>query len=1028
MGPGNGDQEKKGQAPGAGATRTGCGWTTPLTRCLSRPDLCGETDPALAKKRSGEKEKPPLDQNGPAEVVPEDDPAFDDLLKKIAQAPSVDPKSVTERSTDRAAQEDLAGKQLAHFQVLERIGEGGMGVIYRAIDERLKRTVALKVLPPRHAGDRERNARLWREAQSAAAVNHPHIASIYELGEAQGLSFIAMEYVAGKSLRSYARGRPLLIGEAVHFARQVAEGLARAHEAGIVHRDLKPDNVMITPDRRVKILDFGLAKLMSADEEVPAPSARASPAPPEEGASPASPTRDGVVLGTPVYMSPEQEKGEPRLDARADIYSFGVMLFEMLTGSPPARHGDPRAHLLYILEGPGKDVDPALVVPLEQVVSAASSPTPAPATPTAPRSSRRSMASPSPPGWTFPRCPSTSTPPPASASSGCWPGWWSSSAAASSPPRTSTGTWWRGTCAWPPRRTAASRRSTPAEHRLTFNTPEDPILDAALSPDGAVLAFVDMTGAHLRTLDPESTRPLKLPDGTPTRRGPSPWMPSGKEVLLTARRPGAEESVLLAASLDGQVRELARGKVSRPQVSPDGTQLAFIGHKGIEVAPLSLDHPRLLVAKVPEEELSEVHWSPDGKKLLFVHEVRFDEGTRAYLETVALAGGQQQALLENPRLIHSADTGAVAWAPDGRILFALAERPPSEPGFTLWTVSLDPVTGIPRAHPRMLNSWVGSIPGMLSVAKDDIAYARFEQQSDVYLLDLDATGRVTGAPRRLTMSDRNERPSGWSPDGKSILYVSDQDGSYDLFIQDVVTGEARKLLQDRNSQTWPSFTRQGYDVLYWDHAYPCEQEPTPARLMRARLPGGVPQEVLVERHPSGCQDSPSELPPSDAYFRCPSRAGSCILGETEGLQLAFSLLDLKNGHAHELTRVPNPGLQAHGWDLSPDGTRLAIPGASGQVRIVDLSRRKAFDQFVDKACELNAVAFTAGGGGLYSTAECPGLEKPYKLFYSEGLRAPVVLWESASMRFLTPVASPDGKRLAVGVRPFDNDVWMVSGL
>ncbi|HEY8212015.1 MAG TPA: protein kinase [Myxococcaceae bacterium] len=988
----------------------------------------------MAKKRSGEKERPALDQDGPMEAPPDDDPAFDDLLKKIAQAPSIDPKSVPPPSPERAAQADLSGKQLAHFQVLERIGEGGMGVIYRAIDERLKRTVALKVLPPRHAGDRERNARLWREAQSAAAVNHPHIASIYELGEAEGLSFIAMEYVAGKSLRSYAKGRPLLIGEAVHFARQVAEGLARAHEAGIVHRDLKPDNVMITPDRRVKILDFGLAKLMSAEAEAAAAAATASPQRttpglPQDG-SQASPTRDGVVLGTPVYMSPEQEKGEPKLDARADIYSFGVMLFEMLTGSPPARHGDPRAHLLYILEGPGKDADPSLVMPLEQVVLRCIEPTPRSRYPNGAAVLEALRAVPIATGMDLPPVPfnvHTST-----RQKFFW--------ALAGLVVFLTGciiaaTYIHRYVVARDRRLAAedNRRKQaqkPAERRLTFNTPEDPILDAALSPDGTALAFVDMRGAHLRTLDPESTRPLKLPDTVPPLQSIT-WMPSGQEVLLTARQPGAEESALLAASLDGKVRELARGKVSRPQVSPDGTLLAYVGRKGIEVAPLSLDHPRVLVEKVPEEDLSEVHWSPDGRKLLFVHEMRYDEGTRAYLETVTLATGQRQALLENPRLIHSADSGAVAWAPDGRILFALAERPPSEPGFTLWTVSLDPATGIPNTHARMLNSWIGTVPGMLTVAKEDIAYARFEQQTDVYLLDLESTGRAAGTPRRLTMSDRNERPSGWSPDGKSILFVSDQDGSYDLFIQDVVTGESQKLLQDRNSQTWPSFTRQGYDVLYWDHPYPCEAEPAPAtsaRLMKARLPGGTPQEVLVERHTSGCQDSPSELPPADAYFRCPARSGNCILGETEGLQLAFSLLEVNRNRAHELTRVPNPGLQAHGWDISSDGLRLAIPGASGQVRFVDLSRRKAFDQFVNKACELNAVAFTPNGGGVYSTAECPGLEKPYKLYYSEGLRPPVVLWESASMRFLTPVVSPDGKRLAVGVRPFDNDVWMVSGL
>jgi len=979
----------------------------------------------LAKKRPGEDDAPALDQNGPAEV-PEDDPAFSDLLKKIAQAPSIDPKAVTERAS-KAPQEDLSGKQLAHFQVLERIGEGGMGVIYRAIDERLKRTVALKVLPPRHAGDRERNARLWREAQNAAAVNHPHIASIYELGEAQGVSFIAMEYVAGKSLRSYAKGRPLLIGEAVHYARQVAEGLARAHEAGIVHRDLKPDNVMITPDRRVKILDFGLAKLMSSAAE-PAPPPRASPAPSEDGAATASPTRDGVVLGTPVYMSPEQEKGEPKLDARADIYSFGVMLFEMLTGSPPARHGDPRAHLLYVLEGPGKDVDHSLVMPLEQVILRCIEPNPRDRYPNGAAVLEALRAVPISTGMDLPPVPFN-----VHTSNRQRFFWALAGLTVFLIGCIIAATYIHRYIVARDRRLAAEENlrkqaRKPAERRLTFNTPEDPILDAALSPDAQVLAFVDMKGAHLRTLDPESTRPLKLPDTAPPPLSVT-WMPSGKEVLLTARKPGDEESVLLAATLDGKVRELSRGKLSRPQVSPDGSLVAFVGPKGLQIAPLSLDHPRILVPKVPEEELSEVHWAPDGRRILYVHEIRLDEGTRVYLETVNIGTGQTQALLEKGQLLHATDSGAVVWAPDGRILFALAERPPSEPGFTLWSVTLDPTTGLPQTHARMLNSWIGSTPGMLSMAKGDITYARFEQQTDVYLLDLDAGGRASGQPRRLTMSERNERPSGWSPDGKSVLYVSDQDGSYDLFIQDVVTGDARKLLEDRNSQTWPSFTRQGFDVLYWDHPYPCDADTdVPARLMRAALPGGKPQEVLVERHTSGCQDMPSELPPSEAYFRCPARAGNCILGETEGLQIAFSVLDLKHNRAHEVTRVPNPGLQAHGWDISPDGTRLALPGASGQVRLVDLTRRKAFDQFVNKACELNAVAFTANGGGFYSTAECPGLAKPYKLYYSEGLRAPVVLWESSSMRFLTPVASPDGKRLAVGVRPFDNDVWMVSGL
>ncbi len=213
------------------------------------------------------------------------------------------------------------------YRILGLLGKGGMGEVYRARDTKLKREVAIKVLLPSLADDEERLARLEREAQLLASLNHPNIASIYGLEEDDGRLFLVLELVEGPTLAERIQEGPIPLEEALRIARQMAEALAEAHEKGIIHRDLMPANVKLTPEGQVKVLDFGLAKAFSGDTTEAGASSELSQSPTLSRQA----TAGGLILGTAAYMSPEQAKGKA-VDRRTDVWAFGVVLYEMLTG------------------------------------------------------------------------------------------------------------------------------------------------------------------------------------------------------------------------------------------------------------------------------------------------------------------------------------------------------------------------------------------------------------------------------------------------------------------------------------------------------------------------------------------------------------------------------------------------------------------------------------------------------------------------------------------------------------------------
>jgi TolB-like protein len=249
---------------------------------------------------------------------------------------------------------------LGHYKILERIGAGGMGEVYRARDTRLGRTVAIKVLVAGVAGDPDRRARFLQEARATAALSHPNIAALYEIGEDQDHLFLVFEYVPGDTLKKLIAGRPMNPRHAVDLAVQIADALADAHAEGIVHRDIKPDNIIVTPKGNAKILDFGLATWTAGGAE-------------RDQAATMMETGAGTTLGTGAYMSPEQALGE-RVDQRTDIFSLGVVLFEMFTGKLPFTGTSSTALALQIVQAPApvpSSVNKALPVELDTIISRA---------------------------------------------------------------------------------------------------------------------------------------------------------------------------------------------------------------------------------------------------------------------------------------------------------------------------------------------------------------------------------------------------------------------------------------------------------------------------------------------------------------------------------------------------------------------------------------------------------------------------------------------------------------------------------
>jgi Tol biopolymer transport system component len=685
----------------------------------------------------------------------------------------------------------MIGRQLSHFRIVGELGSGGMGVAYRAVDIRLGRPVALKLLPPDTAAEPGQQERLLLEAQAASALNHPNIVTVYEVDSVEGTSFIAMELVEGLRLDQLIPASGLAFEQAIAYAIPIAEALERAHAAGIIHRDLKPRNVMVTRDGVVKVLDFGLAKRVG-------PEAIASGA---ATADIVARTRTGTLVGTPHYMSPEQVQGKP-VDARSDVFALGVVLFEMLTGRRPFQGAGVVEVLAALLRDPTPSVRalrPELPAEAERIVAKALEKDPARryqamrdllvelrARPGASRPSR-TEAGRRPPGrgaWFFALVVVALT-----------------------------------VVAWAGLRLRSRRPAAAVQFRLLSTFPGSH-RSPSLSPDGRMVAFVDDVAgvAQVFVKYLESGDPVQVTRGDEPAARPR-WSPKGDQILYERRAQG----LWLVPPLGGQPRQLLPFGTC-PAWFPDGERLVF--DRGEELWSARLDGSEARrVEGIPVNYFSAyvkrcAVVSPDGRSLAYYQPER---GVYGDFWAIEIGAGAPRRLTAD-----SAAGGRLAWAPDGRTVVFASERRGSR---TLWRVAVD------GGEPEPVTTGVGEDDSPeFSPDGTRLVYSNARSVWSIVLFDA-----LSGA--RRTLIERRSHLNGpeFSPDGNRVAFFAtvEADGLEKIFTVGLEGDDLRQVAGRRGEALiMPRWSADGATLFFY-------RELPRASLMRAPVIGG-PATVVID--------------------------------------------------------------------------------------------------------------------------------------------------------------------------------------
>jgi len=830
----------------------------------------------------------------------------------------------------------MIGRMLAHYRIEARLGAGGMGVVYKALDTHLNRTVAIKMLPPRAVSDPGRRERFIREARAASALDHPNIVTIHDIAEADGQLFIVMQYVSGKTLRELLAQGPLPLNDALRYAVQIADGLARAHARGIIHRDLKPANVMVSEEGPVKILDFGLAKLtepLESEETVTAPAG-----PPE--------TEQGTVLGTVAYMSPEQAQGK-RVDARSDIFSFGSLLYEMVTGRAPFR-GDSRLAVLSAIvrdePEPVSQLTPAAPPELEKLIGRALRKDP----------ERRWQA------MADLRVALTEIK--EESESGAGP------ASLPVPRQLSRWVWIAGLAAlavaigggvWFHRARTTTEPAVPPPRTVLLTSFSGRELEPALSPDGKQVAFVwdgvtgDNFDIYVKLV--EAGNPLRLttdpaPDSSPA------WSPDGSRVAFV-RQSEAGHAVFVVPALGGPERKVAQSAaIARPDVSlsgpwspglawsPDGRFLAIVdrssplGPNSIFLLSLETGERRRLTSPGPVSFTDEFPaFSPDGQTIAFERGFTLAAGD-IYLLPLAPGGtatGEPRRLTFDGR-----GAGGLAWSPDGGSIVFASTRGGS---LRLWRISVS--GGGPEA---VMSGGENAYGPSLSRQGGRLAFAQQVSDTNIWRLRGPGFKGPSSSPTKFISSTRSDDAPQFSPDGKRIVFRSTRSGTAEIWVCDSEGSNPVQVTSfggpDVGTPRWsPDGRRIAFDCI--------KEGPRDIYVISAE--GGAPRRLTTESsgdvRPSWSKDGRwiyfgSDRSAGWQVWKAPAEGGPAVQVTRQGGREAFESPDGKFVYYTRLgvsgiwrvpveggeeTLVLNRGEQGH-WAVLHQGivllNRRATPG------------------------------------------------------------------------------------------------------